>query len=250
MLLRPFFFASKPTAVSRKKIEPALLLVSDTISIISKLDQSTDIYRKQQPFYIHLLVSACALLSLVIAHVAQHHAALAPDLPDDFAESVSKSFRKALALATAYNQKSRASRKLWKRLMLMCEPLVQLGILPREDLASTSTLAERQDERLAAAWPVRPSRNRVPVSPQLRREPAASSFLMTTGENGTDATYQQGFDHFLPDLGPISGPVNMTPTTVNSMSGFDFSGPVTLFGDWPLVNGQTFFSDGELLYEE
>ncbi|KAH7354504.1 hypothetical protein B0T11DRAFT_321207 [Plectosphaerella cucumerina] len=109
MLLRPFFFANKPTAVSRKKIEPALLLVSDTISIISKLDQSTDIYRKQQPFYIHLLVSACALLSLVIAHVAQHHAALAPDLPDDFAESVSKSFRKALALATAYNQKSRAS---------------------------------------------------------------------------------------------------------------------------------------------
>ena len=270
MLLRPFFFTDKVTAGSKKNIEPAVHLFSDTINILSNLDKSTEVYRKQQPFYIHLLVSACALMSLVIAHVAQHHAALASDLPEDFSQTLSKSFRKAFNLAESYNTTSRASRKLWKRLLLMREPLMQLNILPRESQhshkAPDQANQRQQDPVLQVQFdtgPTRYGRSSASAAPQPRRDQQSmvmpQAGIKDTGDGRTmnvneDSTlYPPINDHFMPDLStpPINMNLNMTALdgtgVMNTMAAF---GGSSIFHDWPMVDGQTFFSEGELLYEE
>jgi hypothetical protein len=132
MLMRPFFLAKAPSAAAKRNIQPALDLVSDTVSILSSLDESTDIYRKQHPYYNHILASSCALLLLVIAYMGQNRASLSSDLSDNFVESVGKSFKKALGLANAYKTSSRASYRLWNRLIPMKELLYQLGIVSRD----------------------------------------------------------------------------------------------------------------------
>lgn len=266
LLLRPFFFTNKPTAVSKQNIEPALHFVSDTINVLSKLDKSTDIYRKQQPFYTHLLVSACALMSLVIAHVAQDYATLGPELPEDFAESVGKSFQKALSLATAYNGTSRASRKLWKRLTLMREPLVRLNILPREShpapASNTSAPADGDAPPYMPTWSAREARNperipnqsgRVPSMTSQAVAPAGNPKVPGDGSGSGSDLYQSVGGTFVQDLSVLPAAMGVgTPAFdgggASAMLAFGTSGP--MFGDWPLVDGHTFFSEGELLYEE
>lgn len=129
MLLRPFFLARAPSAAAMKNMQPAVDLVSETVGILSRLDETTDIYRKQHPYYNHLLNSICALLMLIVTYSEQDHANLAKGLPDRFADSLGRSFKDAYSLATTYMDTSRASCALWKRLEQMKEPLYQLGIV-------------------------------------------------------------------------------------------------------------------------
>lgn len=130
ILLRPFLlFSSNNTESSRRSIEPGLDTISDTINILSILDRSTDFYRKQLPFLQHFLASSCAFLFLVIAYAEQNRG----NIPEESRDAVGRNFRKALALASAYSDSSRASRKLYDRLVMIKEPLGNLGILSREE---------------------------------------------------------------------------------------------------------------------
>lgn len=136
ILLRPFFLSSSlNTESSKRSIGPGLDIVSDTVNILSTLDRSTDIYRKQHPFLQHFLVSACALLFLIIAFADQKCGASSSSgdsFPAESWDAVGRNFMKAFALASAYSDSSRMSRKLFDRLVMLKEPLTKLGILPRE----------------------------------------------------------------------------------------------------------------------
>lgn len=129
LLLRPFFFSNTTAAASRRNIQPGLNLITETIDMVYVLDGTTDIYRMHHPCFQHILATSCALLSLIVAYVEQNHSSLSAFLPDKFAESISRNFRKALSLANAYRKSSRASRRLWKRLVGMEQPLVESGLL-------------------------------------------------------------------------------------------------------------------------
>lgn len=130
ILLRPFLlFNSNNTESSRRSIEPGLDTVSDTINILSILDRSTDVYRKQHPFLQHFLASACATLALIIAYVEQNR----DNVSGETRDAVGRNFKKALALASAYSDSSRASRKLYERLVMIREPLRNLAILSDEE---------------------------------------------------------------------------------------------------------------------
>ena len=274
MLLRPFFFSTKPTAVSRKNIEPALNLSADSINILWNLDKSTDIYRKQLPFYIHLLVSACALLALVIAHVTEHRATLEVDLPEDFAETVSRSFRKALSLTATYSRSSRASRKLWKRLVHIQEPLIRLGVLPPEppsgpgrelshdDMSSNPPQSDESGRPSAQSdpWTTRWARTQEPASAQLGREamPVQARVVPLGPEphrhgvgNGNGMYQPPVPGGYVQDMSTMPGPMGMPGPPMDGPSTMMPFGPGgTIFGDWPLVDGQNFFSEGELLYQQ
>lgn len=130
ILLRPFLLSSSNnTESSRRSIEPGLDTISDTINILSILDRSTDFYRKQHPFLQHFLASSCAFLFLVIAYAEQNRG----NIHEESRDAVGRNFKKALALASAYSDSSRASRKLYDRLVMIKEPLGNLGILSREE---------------------------------------------------------------------------------------------------------------------
>lgn len=147
ILLRPFFLSSSPnTESSKRSIGPGLDIVSDTVNILSTLDRSTDIYRKQHPFLQHFLVSACALLFLIIASADQKCGASSSSgdsIPAESWDAVGRNFKKAFALASAYSDSSRVSRKLFDRLVMLKEPLTKLGVLPREEGGLDSDKASR-----------------------------------------------------------------------------------------------------------
>ncbi|KAH8752786.1 hypothetical protein F5883DRAFT_471112 [Diaporthe sp. PMI_573] len=131
ILLRPFLLhSSNNTESSKRSIEPGLDTISDTINVLSILDRSTDVYRKQHPFLQHFLASSCAFLFLVIAYAEQNRGNVSGDSRD----AVGRNFRKALALASAYSDSSRASRKLYDRLVMIKEPLFNLGILSQKEV--------------------------------------------------------------------------------------------------------------------
>ncbi|KAL4938373.1 hypothetical protein BDV06DRAFT_226055 [Aspergillus oleicola] len=228
MLLRPFFLSNVPTATSTKNIQPALDLVSDTINILVDLDKDTNFYRRQYPHYHHLLVSACALLFLIIAYVEQHHDALIHDLPDEFADSVSACFRKAFRLATAYKDSTRASRKLWKRFELMKGALNQLGILH-----SSRALGEQEavlSGSIATA-------NTVTARGHQQPQTAGGSVRAGVGHGLVEDTEQlfagvEGLGDAHLGLESSAGPYSMWPGS--------------LFDDWPLGKTNTFFSECEL----
>lgn len=137
ILLRPFFLSSSPnTESSKRSIGPGLDIVSDTVNILSTLDRSTDIYRKQHPFLQHFLGSACALLFLIIAFADLKCGASSSSgdsFPAESWDAVGRNFKKAFTLASAYSDSSRVSRRLFDRLVMLKEPLTKLGVLPREE---------------------------------------------------------------------------------------------------------------------
>lgn len=263
MLLRPFFFGNKLTAASKKSIEPAVHLISDTINILSNLDKSTEVYRKQQPFYVHLLASACALMSLVIAHITQNHAALAPDLPEKFEQTLSNSFRKAFNLAKAYNTTSRASRKLWKRLLLMREPLVQLNILPRDLQQLYKPLADSvprqqmdsRSTRLMRSLESAPESFRWGATSTVPANNSKSPVKRVVEGDGNDRTLCHTTSNaFVPDFSMLPGNMGLAMSASDGAGGMnnitDYGALTPTFLDWPFIDGKTFFSEGELLYEE
>ncbi|KAK0382773.1 hypothetical protein NLU13_9869 [Sarocladium strictum] len=133
MLLRPFFFPNSKALVSQKDVKAALDVISDTINTLVTLDKATDIYRKQHPYYQHILAGACALLSLVISAARQSRLKLTADASESVMTSIRHNFWSAMSLASTYSASSRMSRRLLRRLELMKQPLVTIGVINRTD---------------------------------------------------------------------------------------------------------------------
>lgn len=275
MLLRPFFFTKLPTSGSRRNIEPALRYCSDTINILSSLDKSTNVYRMQLPFYVHLLASACALMSLVTVHIAQNREALKRDLPDDFATSLSRSFRNAMAIASRYASTSRASQKLQKRLGPIADLLIRLSILPGERQRQPQRpIAEGGGSTKGLRTSNTPSRLQ---RPDRNVEPEMADSLHTKGDSQAMVINQipnQPYDthdttsgagsansgfYYPGDVLTQPMPSSMMMELNGGASSFESHSPIgsmpfghngSSFGQWPLVGGDAFFSEGELLFDE
>ncbi|KAH8886568.1 hypothetical protein GQ53DRAFT_619835, partial [Thozetella sp. PMI_491] len=129
LLLRPFFFSNTSAAASRRNIQPGLRLITDSIDVLSTLDKTTEIYRQHHPCFQHILATSCALLFLIVVYVEQNRASLGSDLPEGYGASVSRNFKNAYSLASTYSKSSRASKRLWKRLVLMKKLLIDAGLL-------------------------------------------------------------------------------------------------------------------------
>ncbi|KFA51857.1 hypothetical protein S40293_04084 [Stachybotrys chartarum IBT 40293] len=137
LLWRPWFFHSSRIEVVKERLGPALELVANTMQILSVLNTTSDVYRKQHPFYQHLLSSSSALFFLVIAYVEQNKTALLPTLPVEFGRTVSRVYRIAVTLARNYTRISQASRRLHKRLLEIGETLKSLRMVADDRLAET-----------------------------------------------------------------------------------------------------------------
>lgn len=275
MLLRPFFFSNKPTEGSRRNLESALRFFSDTINILGGLDKSTNVYRMQLPFYVHLLASACALMSLVIVHVAQNRAALSQDLPKDFVNTMCRTFRKAMDLASRHASTSRASQKLLKRMTPIGRLLSQMGSGSserafkvqkqshagggKEEARQTSESSRRsmrpqgnQDSTTIASSSIPAPMFSTAIVDQI---PERSHAVMHDVRNSidhnmyytSDQSLMQTMQPFMMmDVGDTSTFASESPN--DPMPQFDHSN--SGLGEWPLVGGNAFFSEGELLFDE
>ncbi|KAF7520284.1 hypothetical protein G7054_g12822 [Neopestalotiopsis clavispora] len=234
MLLRPMFLTKTPSTLARKNLEAAAGLASETIGILSCLDETTDIYGKQHPYYNHLLNSSCALLMLVAAHAEQYQKSLARPLRNRFTNSVGCSFQKAYRLATAYKTSSRASCTSWKRLNVMKEPLYHLEIVS----------AEFYYDGCCQATPktlIRNARANEEEIVNTSDQPNALQPLLSTNYNAVAGSLAQG----------RSRPGDLEVEAADSIgtNSYDlnvegYTGPI--LGDWPFGEANTFLSEGWL----
>jgi hypothetical protein len=246
IILRPFFLISSTNSDSSKRnIEPGLDLVSDTINILSCLDRSTDIYRKQHPFLQHFLASSCALLFLIIAYAHQNRggaAGVGDPVPADSWDVVGRNFRKALALASGYRDSSQESRKLFDRLNMMKEPLTKLGILTWDAAIlagdkSTRTPAHHQHTPPNIECGAKRAKPAAHMPNNTSQPPPSSVYNMSDQASRMEATTHSGID----------GASDVTGLSESQTYVGENTGPFESFlYDWSTNDMNLFFSEGGL----
>jgi hypothetical protein len=129
LLLKPFFFPKSDIETTKNHIRSATELVYDVCHVLYTLDITSDIYRKQHPYYQHILASAASLAFLLIAFIQHNRSTVLAGLAPDLVESLGNSFEMASSLTLGYCKKSKSARRLAKRMSVMREILLDLGIL-------------------------------------------------------------------------------------------------------------------------
>lgn len=238
MLLRPFFFSNSCPSGNRS-IKPALELISNTIKTLVTLDNSSDIYRKQHPHYQHILAGSCALLFLVVAYVEQNQKILSPSLSAEFANSVKHSYSDALTLAGAYGGSLRSSRGLLRRLVLMKQPLITLGILPANNNLPSISRLDNSQQPATQTPPMRAlaeTNNRASAG----NSSALPSSAADAGTNRASNVYDDRFATSLPSY-PSNTLMLGWPMNSEHIANINWN-ESSLLGQWAFAGEEDFFS--------
>jgi hypothetical protein len=115
-------------------------VAKDTISILTKINQTTDIYRTQQVCYNYFLVQSLAVIFLAVAHA-----------PAEFARETRREFYAALDLVKGFSTKSYISKKLWQTIRGLREVGEKIGLLARNGQSAPRLNGEAADAHSNAA---------------------------------------------------------------------------------------------------
>ncbi|KAI8663161.1 Zn(2)-C6 fungal-type domain-containing protein [Fusarium keratoplasticum] len=151
-LLKPFFFSESDIEITKNHLRAATELVYDICHVLYMLDTYTDIYRKQHPYFQHILACTSGLAFLVIAFLKQNKTTVLSNLAPDLVDSLGGSFLMAECVTLNHAKRSRSARRLAKRLVEMRRILLSLGLLrgpstgdsEEETLANTSKSIPRE----------------------------------------------------------------------------------------------------------
>ena len=120
---------------NRQAAQTVVDVAKDTIRVLTRLNEATDIYRTAQVLFNHFLTAALGVLFLAVSHA-----------PNDFSDQVRDEFYQALDLAKGFSEHSYIAQRLWKTIKGLKEVAPKLG------LASHRTkLTDASDPHSAAA---------------------------------------------------------------------------------------------------
>lgn len=91
-------------------------VAKDSIQVLMHLNETSDIYARQQSVYHYYLLSALAVLLLAVCHA-----------PSMFAEASRESFVSAVELVKGFSRHGTASRRLWKSIRGLLPVIKSLG---------------------------------------------------------------------------------------------------------------------------
>lgn len=92
-------------------------IAKDSIQVLAHLNETSDIYARQQSVYHYYLLSALAVLLLAVCHA-----------PSMFAEACRESFVSAVGLVKGFSHHGTASRRLWKSIKGLLPIAKTLGV--------------------------------------------------------------------------------------------------------------------------
>lgn len=153
LIYRPVLHSATSIMENMPYAQTVVDIAKDTIRVLTRLNQTTDIYRSQQMLFNYFLVAALAVLFLAVSHA-----------PVEFNRQVRDEFYLALDLIKGFSTKSYVSKRLWKTIRGLREIGEKLGLIPRNigtepnDPHSTAAvamagLAGHPMEVLAATYP-------------------------------------------------------------------------------------------------
>lgn len=136
LIYRPVLHSVTSIMENRSRAQTVVDIAKDTIRVLTRLNQTSDIYRSQQVCFNYFLVGALAVLFLAVSHA-----------PVEFNRHVRDEFYMALDLVRGFSTKSYVSKRLWSTIKGLREIGEKLGLLSRaagpesEDPHSTAAVA-------------------------------------------------------------------------------------------------------------
>ncbi|KAF5515065.1 hypothetical protein CGCF413_v000388 [Colletotrichum fructicola] len=107
LLFKPHFFSKADVQTSKQYLRPAIEVLFDVCNVLYNLNTTTDIYRKQQPFYQPLLASASGLGFVLTSFLEHNRSAVLATLSTEVAGAMGRSYEMAVALATGSRKSNR-----------------------------------------------------------------------------------------------------------------------------------------------
>ncbi|KAL4809165.1 fungal-specific transcription factor domain-containing protein [Aspergillus unguis] len=120
LIYRPVLHSAASIAEDKGHAQTVLDVAKDTIRVLTRLNQTSDIYRTQQVTFNYFLVAALAVLFLAVCHA-----------PAEFNRQVRDEFYSALDLVNGFSTKSYVSKRLWKTIKGLRKTGERLGVLTR-----------------------------------------------------------------------------------------------------------------------
>jgi hypothetical protein len=138
LCLRPLLFSQAGFTANKDRVSRVCEVARDSVRVLSRLDATSDIYRKQQVIFNHFLASTLVVFSLILAHEPRQRQKRADGSDNgDSTMSLFASAREeiylALELVRSYSTFSSSSRRLWKTFGTLKELLSRLGLLKRDN---------------------------------------------------------------------------------------------------------------------
>ncbi|KAJ9217863.1 transcriptional regulator family: Fungal Specific TF [Paecilomyces variotii] len=136
LIYRPVLHSAASIAENRTHAQAVVDIAKDTVRVLTRLNQTSDIYRTQQVCFNYFLVASLAVLLLAACHA-----------PVDFNRQVRDEFYMALDLVNGFSAKSYVSKRLWKTIKGLRKTGEKLGLLARpldsetHDAHSTAAVA-------------------------------------------------------------------------------------------------------------
>ncbi|THC96762.1 hypothetical protein EYZ11_003771 [Aspergillus tanneri] len=120
LIYRPVLHSAVSIAEDKGHAQTVVGVAKDTVRVLTRLNQTSDIYRTQQITFNYFLVAALAVLLLAVCHA-----------PADFNRQVRDEFYMALDLVSGFSTKSYVSKRLWKTIKGLRKIGERLGMLVR-----------------------------------------------------------------------------------------------------------------------
>jgi hypothetical protein len=120
LIYRPVLHSTTSILENLSRAQTVINLAKNSIRVLTTLNQTSDIYRRQQVCFNYFLVSALAVLFLAVSHA-----------PAQFSSFCRDEFYMALDLVKGFSTKSYTSRRLWRTISGLKEVGPKLGLLSR-----------------------------------------------------------------------------------------------------------------------
>ena len=121
LIYRPVLLSATSIMENRPYAQKAVDVAKDTIRVLTRLNELSDIYRTQQACFNYFLISALAVVFLAVSHA-----------PAEFNRQVRDEFYMALDLIKGFSTKSYISQRLWRTIKGLKEVGPKLGLLSRQ----------------------------------------------------------------------------------------------------------------------
>ena len=197
-IYRPVLHSLLNIMENRQSAETVVEVAKDTIRVLTRLNDTTDIYRTGQVVLNYFLIAALGVLFLAVSHA-----------PNEFSSQVRDEFYLALDLVKGFSGRSYIAKRLWKTIRGLKEVAPKLGLVSRQ-----TKLTNANDPHSAAALAM------AGLSGHAVDEMAAYASAANPSSLGSSPLNGQQMSHELTDLFEAAGGLaSMGNTNSGTMEG-------------------------------
>jgi hypothetical protein len=135
-IYRPILHSATSIMANRHHAQKVIDVAKETISVLIRVNQTSDLYRTQQIVYNYFLIQALAVIFLATSHA-----------PAEFFRQTRDEFYGALDLVKGFSTRSYISKRLWTTIRGLKELGEKIGALAR----GTNSVPEPEDAHSNAA---------------------------------------------------------------------------------------------------